>query len=128
MPSIFTKIIEEKTANFVYEDKLCAAILDIRPAATGHSLVIPRQEVDHWLDLPANLVAHLTEVAQKIGQAQRKVFECERVGMMIAGFEVPHTHLHVIPINSMADFELGALSPTAEDLSDTAARLASALS
>ena len=71
----------------------------------GHALVVPRAEVDHWLDLDDVLAAHLTKVAQTVGRAQMTAFSPARVGLIIAGLEVPHTHLHVIPIESEADLD-----------------------
>jgi len=116
MSSIFSKLIQERLAHFVYEDDVCVGILDIRPANIGHCLVIPKQEVDEWTDLDVSVVKHLMEVAHKIGNAQKLAFDCERIGLMIAGFEVPHTHVHVIPINSMKDFEFGSQQATDADL------------
>ncbi len=106
MSTIFTRIIEgEIPSRMVWEDDRCVAFLDVRPLAPGHCLVVPRAEVDHWTDLDPAVAAHLTTVAQAIGQAQRTVFQPARVGLMVAGFEVPHVHLHVIPAQSMADFD-----------------------
>lgn len=106
MATIFTRIIEgEIPSRMLWEDDLCVSFLDVRPLAPGHALVVPRVEVDQWTDLDSDLVAHLTTVSQTIGQAQKKVFEPARVGLMIAGFEVPHVHLHVIPINTMGQLD-----------------------
>jgi len=107
MPSIFSNIISNDLAHVVYSDDLCVAILDIRPANTGHCLVIPRVEVDQWTDLDSDLVKHLMAIAQKIGKAQKELFFSERIGLLIAGFEIAHCHLHVIPVDSMSDFEFG---------------------
>ncbi len=89
----------------LWEDELCVAFLDVRPLAPGHCLVVPRVEVDQWTDLDGDLVGHLTMVAHTIGQAQKDVFNPARVGLMVAGFEVPHVHLHVIPIDTMAQLD-----------------------
>ena len=101
--------------------------MDIRPAAPGHVLVVPRIEVDRWTDIEPELAAHLMKVAQIIGQAQIKVFGAERAGLLIAGFEVAHCHLHVIPANSMADFEIGQTNADPQVLKTQAAELAAAL-
>ena len=127
MSSIFSKIINEDLGHFVYSDELCVAFMDIRPAAVGHTLVVPRVEVDEWTDLDPEIASHLMQVAQKIGQAQKKTFGSDRAGLMIAGFEVAHCHLHVIPINSMKDFELGAAEASNEELAKQAQALSSAL-
>ena len=103
MATIFTRIIDgELPGRFVWRDDLCVAFLSINPLNPGHTLVVPRQEVDHWLDLDDALAAHLTQVARRIGAAQMQAFAPERVGLMIAGLEVPHVHLHVVPINGVA--------------------------
>lgn len=102
--TIFTRIITGDIPGiFVWRDEHCVAIMTKDPIQPGHTLVIPIAEVDHWTDLDPALAAHLMEVAQLIGIAQQRAFSPERVGLMIAGLEVPHVHLHVIPINSMAD-------------------------
>ena len=100
VPSIFTRIIDgELPGHFVWRDDECVAFLSIAPLRPGHTLVVPRLEVDHWLDLPPELAAHLMTVAQRIGRAQQAALNPTRVGLIIAGMEVPHTHLHVIPID-----------------------------
>ena len=127
MTSIFSKIISERQAHFIYEDDVCVAILDIRPANNGHCLVIPKSEIDEWTDLPADTVIHLMAISHKVGKAQKLAFDCERVGIMIAGFEVPHAHIHLIPINSMKDFEFGTKQATDQELTEVKAILLSAL-
>jgi len=103
MPTIFTRIIEgELPGSFVWRDERAVAFMSINPLATGHVLVVPAVEVDHWIDLDAELAAHLFEVARVIGRAQSKAFTCARLGLIVAGYEVPHTHLHVIPTTSMS--------------------------
>lgn len=106
MASIFTRIIAgEIPSRMIWEDDRCVAFLDVRPLAPGHSLVVPRAEVDQWTELDSELVAHLTTVAHTIGRAQVTVFEPARVGLMIAGFEVPHVHMHVVPMRTMAELD-----------------------
>ncbi|MDG1365418.1 MAG: HIT family protein [Acidimicrobiales bacterium] len=112
MPTIFTRIIDgEIPGRFVHSDDACVAFMDVRPLAPGHVLVVPRTEVDHWTDLDADTAAHLMMVAQRIGRAQRDLLSPARVGLMIAGFEVPHVHVHVVPMNSMGDLDFSRAEP-----------------
>ena len=130
MATIFTKIINgEIPGRFVWSDDVCIAMLDIRPLHHGHVLVIPRVEVDHWIDLPQETAAHLMSVAHTVGNAQKQVVGAERVGLMIAGFEVPHTHVHVVPIDGMGDldFRNAETSPRADRLNEVADQLRAAL-
>ena len=100
MPSVFSKIIAgELPGRFVWRDDRCVAFLSINPLRPGHALVVPRDEVDHWLDLSDELSGHLMGVAQVIGRAQMDAFRPKRIGLLIAGFEIPHTHLHVVPVD-----------------------------
>lgn len=107
VPSIFTRIIDgELPGHFVWTDEHCVAFLSINPVTDGHALVVPRAEIDHWIDLPPELAAHLTEVARIVGAAQQRAFAPPRIGLEIAGFEVPHCHLHVLPIWGEDDLHL----------------------
>lgn len=104
MASVFTLIMEGKIpGNFVWKDDQAVAILTIQPIRQGHVLVIPRQEIDHWNDLPVDLAEHLMKVSHSIANALKVAYPAKRVGMMIAGLEVPHTHIHIVPIDSMED-------------------------
>ena len=104
MATIFTRIIDgDIPGAFVWRDERCVAFLSINPMAHGHTLVVPIEEVDHWVDADRDLIAHLFEVTRIIGQAQQVAFSPERVGVIIAGYEVPHTHIHVIPTNDMGE-------------------------
>ncbi len=104
MSSVFSRIIAgELPGAFVWRDDRCVAFLSINPIATGHTLVVPVEEIDHWLDAGPDLVAHLFAVTRIVGLAQREAFESRRIGVIVAGYEVPHAHIHVIPTNSMAD-------------------------
>ena len=115
MPSVFSKIISgDLPGHFVWKDELSVAFLSINPIASGHTLVIPKLEVDHWLDLPPDINAHLVQLAQIIGNAQMVAFNPLRVGMIIAGLEVPHTHLHVIPMEGMQDLDFSRATITAD--------------
>lgn len=129
MATLFTKIIDgEIPGQLIWKDEVCAAFLDIEPLTAGHALVVTREEVDHWLDLPAQTVHHLMDVAQTVGRAQQAVFDSPRVGVVIQGFEVPHAHVHVFPTTSAADFDPASRSPRdPEDLAQDAARLRTAL-
>ena len=104
MPTVFSLIIEGRIpGTFVWRDDRCVAFMSINPMARGHTLVVPVEELDHWVDGDPELVAHLFEVTRIIGVAQRAAFGCERVGVIVAGYEVPHTHVHVIPTNDMRE-------------------------
>ena len=104
MSTVFTKIIDgEIPGTFVHRDERCVAFMSINPIAPGHVLVVPIEEVDHWVDASPDLVAHLFAVTHRIADAQRRAFPCERIGLIIAGYEVPHAHIHSIPTNDMGD-------------------------
>ncbi len=106
MATIFTRIIAgELPARFVWKDELCVSFLSNRPLRAGHALVVPRAEIDHWLDLDAGLLAHLSETAQAVGKAQQAGFKPARIGLMLAGLEVPHCHFHVVPIRGVHDLD-----------------------
>jgi histidine triad (HIT) family protein len=123
MPTIFTRILDgELPGTFVWRDDICAAFMSINPITRGHALVVPKVEVDHWLDLDLAAMSHLTTVAHVIGQAQQRAFSPARVGLIIAGFEVPHVHVHVLPTNSMADYNFAnaARSVDSDDLAAAA--------
>lgn len=113
MPSVFTHIINgDLPAHFVYRDDRCVAFMSINPLRHGHTLVVPIAEVDHWLDLDPQLAAHLMVVAQTVGVAQQAAFTPVRVGLMIAGLEVPHVHLHVVPITGVHDLDFANADPS----------------
>lgn len=106
MATVFTRIIDgDLPARMVFSDEVCVAFLSINPLQPGHTLVVPRVEVDHWLDLDAATWAHLTAVAQRLGAALQTAFAPEKVGLMLAGLEVPHVHLHLVPINEVHDLD-----------------------
>lgn len=106
MATIFTRIINgELPGHFVWRDAQCVAFLSIHPLRPGHTLVVPRAEVDHWVDLDTALAAHLMAVAQSIGKGVHRGFAPVKVGLMIAGLEVPHVHLHVVPIGTVHDLD-----------------------
>ena len=119
MPTIFSRIIDgEIPGTFVWRDDRCVVFLSINPLARGHALVVPVAELDHWVDGDPELVAHLFDVARVIGVAQQAAFSPARIGLIVAGYEVPHTHVHVIPTDSMAQlsFANAAASVDRDDL------------
>jgi histidine triad (HIT) family protein len=104
--TVFTKIINgELPGRFVWSDDRAVGFLSINPLGPGHTLVVPREEVDHWVGADPALLAHLTSVSQAIGSAVRDVWQPPRVGLLVAGFEVPHLHVHVFPAWNMAAFD-----------------------
>jgi histidine triad (HIT) family protein len=130
MASVFTKIIDgELPGRFVWRDERAVAFLTINPLRPGHTLVVPRAEVDHWLDLDPDLVAHLMAVAQSVGKAIQRAFKPTKVGLMIAGLEVPHTHLHVVPIHELRDLDFANQdkNPKPADLDRAAEAIRTAL-
>jgi len=115
MPTLFTHILNgDIPGTFVYRDDQCAAFLSINPLADGHVLVVPVEEVDHWVDLPGPLSQHLFAVSHRISQALNKAFPCERVGMIIAGYEVNHCHIHLIPTNTLGQFNFANAAASIE--------------
>jgi len=130
MPTIFTKIINgDLPGRFVWRDEEAVAFLTINPIRPGHTLVVPRAEIDHWLDLPVELAEHLTRVAQSVGKALQRAYKPTKVGLMIAGLEVPHVHLHCLPIDELADldFRKQDLHAKAADLDGAATTIRAAL-
>lgn len=126
MPTIFTKIIDgEIPGTFVWRDDRCAAFMSINPLRAGHVLVVPREEIDHWLECPPDLRDHLMDVSQTIGRAIQKVHDPEKIGFMIAGLEVPHFHIHLVPIDTVRDMDFAnaAASVDRDELEEEAASL-----
>lgn len=114
----------------MYEDDECAAFLTIEPLSPGHTLVVPRVEVDHWIDLAPELLDHLMLVAQRVARAIDEVYEPVKVAMMIAGLEVPHVHIHVTAINEVHDLDFARADRNAspEELDAAADALRRAIS
>jgi histidine triad (HIT) family protein len=130
MATIFTRIIDgDLPGHFLWRDDRCVAFLSINPLAAGHALVVPVDEVDHWIDLEPGLLAHLSLVARSIGQVQDEMFQPSKVALMIVGEEVPHVHLHVVPFTSVAelDFATADPDPDHDELAAVAGRMAAAL-
>lgn len=106
MPSVFTKIIQgELPAYKIYEDETVLSFLALDQVNLGHALVICKQEINHWTEVPADTYAHLHKISQKIGKAILQASGAPRVGQIVAGFEVPHYHLHLIPAWSIPDLD-----------------------
>ncbi|GAA1837999.1 HIT family protein [Pseudonocardia ailaonensis] len=130
MSTLFTKIIAgELPARFVWSDERCVGFLSINPLGPGHTLVVPREEVDHWVDASPDLMAHLTSVSHGIAKVVQELWSPPRVAFLIAGFEVPHLHLHVYPAWDMAafDFANAAKEVDAAEQDAVAERLKGAL-
>ncbi len=107
MATIFTRIVRGEIPSFkIYEDEHFYAFLDIKPMTKGHTLVIPKKEVDYLFDIDDAMLSEMIEVSKKIAKAIKKAIECNRVGMMVVGLEVPHAHIHLIPIQSEGDMNL----------------------
>ena len=116
MASVFTRIFDgELPARFVWRDDRAVAFLTIAPISPGHTLVVPVEEVDHWIDLDDDLLAHLSTVAKAIGRAQEEAFLPAKVALLAAGLEVPHVHLHVFPIDSERDISFANADPTVSE-------------
>ena len=130
MPSIFSRIIDrEIPAHIIAEDDSFLAFLDINPLAEGHTLVIPKNETDYFFDLEDQWLAGIMPFAKKVAKAIEQVVECERIGVSVIGLEVPHAHVHLIPINGIDDMDFGKmkLSPTQDELAEIAEKIRSSL-
>ncbi|MEZ0608663.1 HIT family protein [Fibrella sp. WM1] len=125
MPSIFSRIVAgEIPAHKIAETDDYLAFLDVMPTAMGHTLVIPKKEVDYLFSLDDDLYMGLMAFAKKIAPAIEKAVPCRRIGVAVIGLEVPHAHVHLIPLNSMADMNFNhKLSPTQDELAETAAKI-----
>jgi diadenosine tetraphosphate (Ap4A) HIT family hydrolase len=130
MASVFTKIINrEIPGRFVHEDEEFVAFLTIAPVTQGHTLVVPRAEIDQWQDLDPAVFGRITALSQRIGQAVMTAFDAPRAGLLIAGLEVPHLHVHVFPAYSLGDFDITGADPypSPESLDEAQAKLTAAL-
>lgn len=126
MPNIFTKIINgEIPCHKVAEVDKYLAFLDINPLAKGHTLVIPKEEIDYLFDIEDDLYSGLMLFAKKVALAIEKVIDCERIGVAVVGLEVPHAHVHLIPINHISDisFAKPKLQFSNEELAETAQKI-----
>ncbi|YCH08218.1 HIT family protein [Arthrobacter sp. alpha11c] len=130
MSTLFTKIINgEIPGRFVWKDEDVVAFLTIAPITPGHTLVVPREEVDSWTHASQELLAKVMDVAQRIGKVQEELFSAKRVGVLMEGFEVDHLHVHIWPAYSMADFEVHNVdhNPDPAVMDATAVKLRGAL-
>ncbi|MEE4257173.1 MAG: HIT family protein [Bacteroidales bacterium] len=126
MASIFTKIIRGEIPCYkVAEDDSFFAFLDIRPLAKGHTLVVPKKEIDYIFDLDDDLLGKMIIFSKKVGLAIEKVVPCKRMGMSVLGLEVPHAHIHLVPINSVYDIDFK--KPPVEMSEDELAELATTI-
>jgi len=115
MASVFSLIINgDLPGHFVWADEICVSFLSINPITDGHALVVPRVEIDEWTDVDPADAAHMMTVAHHVGNAIKTVFTPGRIGLMIAGFEVPHTHLHVMQLNDMGDMSFANAATTVD--------------
>jgi histidine triad (HIT) family protein len=130
MSTIFTKIVNrEIPCHLIAEDDRFLAFLDVMPLVEGHTLVIPKQEIDYIFDLEPEVLGDLMKFAQKIAPAIKKAITCKRVGVAVIGLEVPHAHVHLVPMNRILDinFSQEKLKPSQESLAQTASLIRSFL-
>lgn len=130
MSTVFTKIInEEIPARFVYEDDDIVAFLTVEPMTQGHTLVVPRAEIDQWQELDGQVFGRVMGVAQLIGKAVCRAFDTERAGVIIAGLEVPHLHVHVFPARDLSDFGFANVDrdPSPESMDEAQAKIKEAI-
>jgi diadenosine tetraphosphate (Ap4A) HIT family hydrolase len=130
MTTVFTKIINrELPGRFVYEDDQVVAFLTIEPMTQGHTLVVPRAEIDQWQDIDKAVLGRIMSVAQLVGKAVCRAFDAHRAGVIIAGLEVPHLHVHVFPTRSLSDFGFAHVdrNPSPQSLDEAQAKIEAAL-
>ena len=129
MASIFTRIIQgEIPCHKIAENEKFIAFLDITPVAKGHTLVVPKEEVDHFFDLNDNLLSEINLFAKDVATKLQRTVPCRRIGVAIIGLEVPHAHVHLIPLNTMADINFSAerLKMSSEELAALATEIRNA--
>lgn len=128
-PTVFTRIINgEIPGRFVWADDVCVAFATIEPQTRGHVLVVPREEIASYVDAPEETVAHLAVVAQRIAAAQVRVFDAVRPGIIVVGLDVPHLHVHVLPLYDASDVNPSSASAVpADDLDAAMTELRTAL-
>jgi histidine triad (HIT) family protein len=128
--TVFSKIIKGEIPSFkIAENEKFYAFLDINPLVEGHTLVIPKMEVDKFLDMPDGYLSEVLLFAKPIAMAIEKSFPCQRCGLSVVGLEVPHAHLHLIPLNTMDDinFTRKKLSPSKEELKSVQEKILEAM-
>src|SRR6266566_2971716 len=124
MPSLFSRIVSGEIPSYkVAENSSCFAFLDISPLAKGHTLVVPKKEIDYLFDIEDDLYKELWHFSKKVAAAIEKAVPCKRIGVAVIGLEVPHAHIHLIPMNSVSDmnFARPKLSFSKEEMEETAA-------
>ena len=130
MASVFSRVLSgDLPGRVVHADEHAFALLTVAPVRVGHTLVVPRQEVDDWLDLPPDLLSHLHATAQHVGRALKQAFSPTRVGVVVAGLEVPHCHLHLVPFDRLEELDFSRADPDPDDavMDDAAQRIRQAL-
>ncbi|WP_197378767.1 HIT family protein [Mycolicibacterium mengxianglii] len=130
MASVFTKIINrEIPGRFVHEDDEFVAFLTIAPVTQGHTLIVPRAEIDQWQDVDPAVFGRINNLAQRIGKAVMTAFDAPRAGLLIAGLEIPHLHVHVFPAYTLGDFDITGAdpNPSPESLDEAQAKITAAL-
>jgi histidine triad (HIT) family protein len=128
MASIFTKIINREIPAYILaEDENFIAFLDVMPLVPGHALVVPKKEVNYIFDLDDEILGEISVFAKKVAKAIQKAVPCKRIGVAIIGLEVPHAHIHLVPLNTVNDinFSQPKMKPTPEELRETARRILS---
>jgi histidine triad (HIT) family protein len=126
MASIFTKIVNGEIPCYkIAENEKFLAFLDVFPLVHGHILVIPKKEVDYIFDMEDNDLSEMMLFAKKVAKAQKAAVTCKRIGIAVIGLEVPHAHIHLVPMNSVSDinFAQAKISPTKEELAEMAERI-----
>ncbi len=125
MDSVFTKIIKKEISSFtVYEDSDVIAFLDIKPVKMGHTLVVPKKQIDYIFDLDSDYYNKLWTTTRKIANGLKKSVICKRVGISVVGFEVPHCHIHLIPINTISDMSFDNIYDyNSSEMTDIAERI-----
>ena len=119
MASIFTKIVKGEIPSYkIAETDNCLAFLDVFPLVKGHTLVIPKKEIDYIFDVDNELLAELHVFSKKVAKAIEKAVPCKRIGIAVIGLEVPHAHIHLVPLNNVGDLDFSnpKLKPTPEEL------------
>ena len=130
MASIFSKIINDEIPAFkILENENFLAFLDIFPLAKGHVLVIPKKEIDYLFDISSDEYGELWKFAQQVAKAMKKVIDCKRIGVAVIGLEVPHVHIHLVPLNNVSDinFERPKLSFSDEEMNEVAQKIRKAI-
>ena len=130
MASIFSKIISDEIPSYkVLENKNFLAFLDIFPLVRGHVLVIPKKEIDYLFDISSDEYGELWKFAQQVAKAMKKVIDCKRIGVAVIGLEVPHVHIHLVPLNNVSDinFERPKLSFSDEEMNEVAQKIRKAI-